>query len=282
MGGGTSIGNPTDGVEKTLFSNDSINYITSVLPTANQYSCGFADPVRGIGYSAGGVNNTAMVLKVTFSADATSSISTTMYGYGGDGFYSSVAGYAMGAGSYTDTGCYKLAFPNESVTTVSNARGSGHGNAGQCSCTESATDAYQGAGNTGTAIDKLTFANDSATYAVASFSTASGYVPAVTCLNGGSSYWFGGSGTPYTNRVDKLIFSNSAFASIASSVSMTANGWYGANGGYYSRLAGYGSGNVTIANPTVNKLTYSNETTSILTSTEKSFENSCAKAENLN
>jgi hypothetical protein len=170
----------------------------------------------------------------------------------------------------------KLSFDTDSVSTISATISSLNSNLFGAGFANSGTAGYYAGGynNAGLSkIDKLTFSSESRSTISATFSAGRSYTAA--CANSGTAGYMGGGqddATAGSNRygssdIQKLTFSNDSRSTIGATLSTNiSNHAAMANSG----TAGYwGSGNYydysQIYYSKINKLTFSNETRSILT-----------------
>lgn len=178
--------------------------------------------------------------------------------------YSTRSGYFFGGTSSTNSD--KIAFPSEVRATLATAYSSAEAGA----ASNSGTAGYLGAGNYPTnpssKIDKITFSTDVITTLSATIGNQNG--SAGFSNNGAAGYFAGGGvSSPYLNSYYKLTYSGETSAIVATSSlsNRVQHPAAASNNGSFAYIAGGStSGGQATCVSTVDKLTFSGDTTSTL------------------
>jgi hypothetical protein len=222
------------------------------------------------GYFMGGNANAlrSTTEKILFSSDTRSVISSRLSAevqQSGGFANSGTAGYTSMGNSTTAN---KLIFSDETISNLGGKLGNARDYV--AGAANSGTAGYWAGGDGRSTIDKINFSNDTSqvvNYLLESALSATG------AANSGTAAYFAG-GTPgggaYKSYIQKLTFSNDSRASISAVLSVIGYALAGAaNSGtaaYFSGGSYYAGGASNIYTSNIDKLTFSNETRSLLSS----------------
>jgi len=281
MAGGLASNGSTrlNTISKVTFSNDSTTTLGAGLSQA-RYTHSAHSNSGTAGYVCGGYTNshTSIIDKVTYSSGSVSTLSPGLAAtsYEGAGFANSGShGYVVGGQnqSFNQWGNYiqRTSYSDDTTSGISMSSGSfsqelsGASNNGVAGYTFGA---FQSPSPSAT-IMKFNFSNNTAASISATLSTSVG--KSLASANSGTAAYIGGGGNFWSGSVrssiDKLTFSNDTRSTLGNTLSANrARGSGFANSGTASYFAsgdsGVGSGGTT----TVDKVIFSNDTRSTLSS----------------
>ena len=263
------------GIEKILFSNDSISTISATL-SANKNALAGAANSGTAAYFAGGNGATfiSAIDKLAFSAETRSTLSATLtsarYALGGMANSGTAAYFSGGYDGSFLSGIDKIAFSADTKSTLAatlspiRTYAQGLANSGVAGYTGPG---YTGSGATYTnTINKLLFSNDTISTLAATL-TVDGTDVMTAANSGTAGYWAGGatnSGSTLVNSIDKLLFSNDSKSTLAAT--LTAVIYSGAGAARVGTAAYFAGGTSPLTNR-VDKIAFSGDTKSTLSAT---------------
>jgi hypothetical protein len=272
---GGYTGSNISGIEKILFSNDSISTSSATLSTNKNGMAGAANSGTAAYFAGGnGASAISAIDKLAFPGDTISTLSATLtsarYALAGMANSGTAAYFSGGYDGSFLSGIDKVAFAADTKTTLAatlspiRTYAQGLANSGVAG--------YTGPGYTGVGavytntINKLLFSNDTISTLAATL-TVDGTDAMCAANSGTAGYWAGGaasSGSTLVNSIDKLTFSGETKSTIAATLTAVI---YSGAGAANSGTAAYFAGGTSPLTNRVDKIAFSGDTKTTLSAT---------------